>query len=142
MPAMCHRGPMEPQRPSVELTSITVSSPAPRDSAAFYARLLGGDLTASEPARPGKPEQDGWAQVQTGRLTVNFEYEECWTAPVWPAQPGAQTATQHLDIWARDDLQHAVAWAVECGAREASTQPQHDVRVMIDPQGHPFCLFG
>jgi hypothetical protein len=27
------------------------------------------------------------------------------------------------------------------GARLADVQPQDDVRVMLDPAGHPFCLY-
>jgi hypothetical protein len=27
------------------------------------------------------------------------------------------------------------------GATQAAYQPQDDVRVLIDPDGHPFCLF-
>jgi hypothetical protein len=34
-----------------------------------------------------------------------------------------------------------VAWAQEAGATVAGHQPQPDVRVMLDPDGHPFCLF-
>ena len=37
------------------------------------------------------------------------------------------------------------AWAIECGATEAEHQPQdrnHSrLRVMLDPAGHPFCLW-
>jgi catechol 2,3-dioxygenase-like lactoylglutathione lyase family enzyme len=127
--------------PGLELTSVTVCSPDPRGSADFYARLLGAEVTASEPARPGKPEQYGWAQVRTPRVTLNFEFEQCWRPPVWPARPGEQIATAHLDIRV-DDLHAARDWATRCGAHEAAEQPQDDVRVMIDPQGHPFCLFG
>jgi hypothetical protein len=46
----------------------------------------------------------------------------------------------HLDI-AVDDLQAAVSWAVEAGAVLAADQPQEDVRVLLDPAGHPFCFF-
>lgn len=46
----------------------------------------------------------------------------------------------HLDI-AVDDVEAAVAWAQEAGAVLAEYQPQRDVRVMLDPAGHPFCLF-
>ena len=46
----------------------------------------------------------------------------------------------HLDIGVAD-LTSAVSWAVAQGARVAEHQPQHDVRVMLDPEGHPFCLF-
>jgi hypothetical protein len=34
-----------------------------------------------------------------------------------------------------------VAYALEVGAEQASFQPQQDVRVMLDPAGHPFCLY-
>ena len=32
-------------------------------------------------------------------------------------------------------------WAIRAGAVLAEFQPQLDVRVMVDPAGHPFCLF-
>jgi len=59
---------------------------------------------------------------------------------VWPAEEGKQTASQHLAIRV-DDLAAAVQWAESLGARLADFQPQDRVRVMIDPEGHPFCLF-
>ena len=46
----------------------------------------------------------------------------------------------HLDLEV-PDLPAAVAGAVRAGAREADFQPQEDVRVMLDPAGHPFCLY-
>jgi catechol 2,3-dioxygenase-like lactoylglutathione lyase family enzyme len=127
-------------RPFLHLTSITISCPAPGELADFYARLLGATVTASEPASAAEPSEAGWAQIAAGALTVNFEYEQHWTPPVWPAEDGRQTATQHLDIHVHD-LVAATEWAVSCGARVASAQPQEDVRVLFDPAGHPFCLF-
>ena len=38
------------------------------------------------------------------------------------------------------DLESAVEDAVALGARLAGEQPQEDVRVLLDPAGHPFCL--
>ncbi len=35
----------------------------------------------------------------------------------------------------------AVADAAGLGATLADFQPQDDVRVMLDPEGHPFCLY-
>ena len=130
--------------PNLRLTSVTIGSSQPRELARFSADLLGWTVTASEPPRPGMPEQDGWAQVKpppdvTGP-TLNFEYERCFQRPVWPAEEGRQTASQHLDIRV-DDLAAAVRWAESHGARLAGVQPQERVRVMIDPDGHPFCLF-
>jgi hypothetical protein len=46
----------------------------------------------------------------------------------------------HLEIQV-DDLEGAVAHAVELGARVADYQPQETVRVLLDPAGHPFCLY-
>ncbi len=45
----------------------------------------------------------------------------------------------HLDIQV-DDLEAAGAHAVEASAVLAGYQPQDDVRVYLDPAGHPFCL--
>jgi hypothetical protein len=46
----------------------------------------------------------------------------------------------HLDIGV-SDLATAVEDAVELGAALSSHQPQDDVRVLLDPAGHPFCLY-
>jgi hypothetical protein len=59
---------------------------------------------------------------------------------VWPSAPGRQTASQHLDIEV-GDLAGAVEHALSCGAVLAEVQPQDGVRVLFDPDGHPFCLF-
>ena len=127
-------------RVELRATSVTVAAPEPLKLAAFYARLLGVDIAHCDPPREGEPDTAGWGQIRTESLTLNFEFEKCWQPPVWPAQSERQVATQHLDIWVAD-LVSAVRWAVECGARLAEAQPQEDVRVMIDPAGHPFCLF-
>jgi hypothetical protein len=129
-----------PPSPGVRATSVTVMTPDPLGLAAFYARLLQVEVSATEPPPAGAPEAAGFAQVRTTSVTLNFEYEEQWSRPVWPAQAGHQSATQHLDLWV-EDLQAASAWATDCGATLDDTQPQDDVRVFRDPSGHPFCLF-
>jgi hypothetical protein len=45
----------------------------------------------------------------------------------------------HLDILV-DDLEEACAHAEKAGAVQCDFQPQGDVRVFLDPAGHPFCL--
>ena len=130
--------------PRLRVTSVTIGAPDPRELAAFYARLLGWMVTASDPARPGYPPEDGWAQLRPppGEVgpTLNFEYEAQYTRPAWPSVAGEQHITQHLDI-AVIDLEGSVAWALEQGASLAGHQPQDDVRVLLDPAGHPFCLY-
>jgi catechol 2,3-dioxygenase-like lactoylglutathione lyase family enzyme len=128
----------------LQVTSVTITAPDPRTLAEFYSRLLGRPVTTLEGPRPGHPQEDGWAQILptegTTEPTLNFEYEEKWTTPVWPAEADGQNATQHLDIYV-SDLGAATTHALNVGASLADFQPQETVRVLFDPAGHPFCLF-
>ena len=69
-----------------------------------------------------------------------FATEKHYARPVWPTVDGEPQMSLHLDIEV-DDLEQAVAYAVEVGAEQAEYQPQESVRVMLDPAGHPFCLY-
>jgi hypothetical protein len=64
--------------------------------------------------------------------------------PVWPEEPGELTKMLHFEVQV-DDLEAAVALAIEAGGTEAPWQPpdqNHDrIRIMLDPAGHPLCLF-
>ena len=131
-------------RPSLQVTSVTIGAARPHELADFYARLLGRPVTAEDPPHPTDPAKGGWAQIRPPEgeagPTLNFEYEQHFTRPVWPSRAGEQTASQHLDIWVTD-LDASVEWAISQGATLAEVQPQDDVRVLFDPDGHPFCLF-
>jgi catechol 2,3-dioxygenase-like lactoylglutathione lyase family enzyme len=128
----------------MRVNAVTIGAPDPRALAAFYRRLLGWVQSAEEGPQPGGPPEDGWAQLrppdgETGP-TLNFEFEAVYRPPVWPSVAGEQHITAHLDIEV-ENLDAAVGWAVEAGARLAEHQPQQGVRVMFDPAGHPFCFF-
>lgn len=131
-------------RPRIEATSISISTDRPRDLAHFYAELLGVEVAAEEGPREGEPPDAGWAQLRPAegrlRMTINLEWDPLYEPATWPSEPGAQQPQAHLDLW-MDDLDGAEAWAVELGARRYGVQPQENVRVMLDPHGHPFCLF-
>ena len=126
-------------------TSVTIGSPRPRELARFYAELLGWPLTGEEGPEPDEPDEAGWAQLKPppgeNGMTINVESERHFQRPVWPAEAGRPLASQHLDIRVTGDLDEAVSWAVGHGAVLAAVQPQKDVRVLFDPDGHPFCLF-
>ena len=98
----------------------------------FYSSLLGWPLTT-------KP---GWAVMdQPGTVSyLGFQTSEGYERPVWPNADGSQQMLMHIDIGV-DDLETAVADAIEAGATLAEHQPQETVRVMLDPAGHPFCLY-
>ncbi len=128
----------------MQVTSVTIGAARPLELARFYSRMLGWPVTAEEPPRAGEPPEAGWGQIRPPGHepgpTLNFEFEQAFARPVWPARAGAQTSTEHLDIRVTD-LDAATAWAVEQGATPAAVQPQDGVRVLFDPDGHPFCLF-
>jgi catechol 2,3-dioxygenase-like lactoylglutathione lyase family enzyme len=132
------------RRPRLEVAAVTIGAPDPRALAAFYSHLLGWEVANEEGPAPGAPAEDGWAQLRSPpgepRFSLNFEFEPHYEPPVWPSEPGRQEIMEHLDIWV-EDLDGAVNWAVQAGATEAAYQPQQGVRVMLDPAGHPFCLF-
>lgn len=120
-------------RPRLAVTGVVLDSPDPVALADFYARLLGW------PYRSREPE---WVTLSApeGGAGLSFQRQEHYVAPVWPTRPDAPAMMVHLDIQV-DDLDEASAWAVSQGARVADVQPQDDVRVHLDPYGHPFCLF-
>jgi catechol 2,3-dioxygenase-like lactoylglutathione lyase family enzyme len=119
--------------PEFRLSSTVLGSPDPRGLATFYQELLGWEV------RRDSPE---WVVLRPpgGTTGLSFQLEDGHVPPTWPSGPGEQQMQAHLDI-AVDDLDAGVARAKALGAGLATYQPQEDVRVMIDPAGHPFCLF-
>ena len=75
---------------------------------------------------------------------LSFAHEPDHVPPDCPGGAGDQQMQVHIDIdidIAVDELAAGGAWAEACGAVAADHQPQPNVRVMLDPAGHPFCLF-
>jgi catechol 2,3-dioxygenase-like lactoylglutathione lyase family enzyme len=126
----------------MRLAGPVLDAADPLALAEFYERLLGWPKVESEGPRPGYPPKDGWAKVRSpaGDQKIEFQWEQHYVAPTWPSAPGEQQMMIHLDIGVAD-LVAGVKWAIDAGARLADHQPQTDVRVMLDPEGHPFCLF-
>jgi catechol 2,3-dioxygenase-like lactoylglutathione lyase family enzyme len=120
-------------RPRMSVQSTVLSSDDPRALADFYERLLGWKRHSDE---------EGWITLKSpdGGAGLSFQEEGWYARPTWPANAGDQHMMMHLDIRV-DDLQEAGAHALSCGATLADFQPQDDVRVYLDPAGHPFCLF-
>jgi catechol 2,3-dioxygenase-like lactoylglutathione lyase family enzyme len=121
--------------PRFDLRSTVLGTPDPRGLASFYRALLDWDLVE---------EGDEWVVLKprgnpdgTG---LSFQLEDRHVAPTWPAGEGDQQMQLHLDIRV-DDLAAGEARALALGAVLATHQPQDDVRVLLDPAGHPFCIF-
>lgn len=113
--------------------------------AEFYASLLGWNVVDRY--------ETAWALVRSpsGEHKLEFQREEPFVPPVWPTVAGQQQMGMHLDIAVenlgageerRARFFEFVDTAVSLGASVAEHQPQEGrVVVMLDPAGHPFCLF-
>lgn len=130
------------ERPRMQIVGPVLDAADPLALADFYSCLLGWPVVAREGPGPGSQPEDGWAKLRSpdGTMKIEIQWDPNYVPPTWPSAPDAQLMMMHLDIEV-DNLAEGVAWAIECGARAADHQPQRDVRVMVDPEGHPFCLF-
>lgn len=131
---------MEPKRTSTrdrwerhDWWGVVVDAPDVAALARFYAELRGwaihhlGDESASLDAGEGV-------------AYLNIQRNENYVAPTWPAEPGQQQMMLHLDFEVAD-LEAETKRAVALGATFPRDQPQDNVRVLLDPAGHPFCLY-
>ena len=118
---------------NARVTTVTLNSPDPPALARFYARLLGWEVGTEEP---------GWVTLPnpSGGIGLAFHVEDVYTPPTWPSEPGKQIMQMHLEVLV-DDLAAGCAHAQACGAVLAAYQPQEHVRVHLDPDGHPFCVY-
>ena len=120
-------------RPAMILSGVVLDSPDAQALSAFYRELLGWAIRDDEP---------GWVVLKApeGQTNLSFQTEDAYVRPTWPAGPGDAQMMMHLDIKV-DDLQAATAYAQRIGAVLPDFQSQEHVRVLLDPAGHPFCLF-
>jgi catechol 2,3-dioxygenase-like lactoylglutathione lyase family enzyme len=116
----------------LRVSTVNLSTSDPGALARFYAALLGMEVKVSEP---------DWVVITGGNnVPLAFERDRHFQPPVWPTEPGKPPMQVHLEVQV-DDLTSALDHALACGARLADHQPQDDVRVCLDPAGHPFCLW-
>lgn len=97
---------------------------------------------ASRPLCRLSEENDGWVSIKdpTSQIWISFQSAGHYRRPVWPPEPHKPLMMLHLEIRVAD-LEQACGLAESLGATQLSYQPQQDVRVYADPDGHPFCLF-
>jgi catechol 2,3-dioxygenase-like lactoylglutathione lyase family enzyme len=126
---------MAPVRGYTGWLGTILGTPDPVGLGRFYQGLLGGELATRDETfvtllvRP------------TDTTSLAFQLEPDHVPPVWPTPGvGDQQMQLHLDVGVTD-VEAAVEDALALGARLADEQPQDDVRVMLDPAGHPFCLY-
>ena len=112
---------------------VVLECPDPSQLADFYRDLLGWEIA---------DRSETWVTMGMPGAPANlaFQRSDDFQPPVWPPSPGKQQMLMHLDVGVVD-LPGAVDDALALGARLAAHQPQEDVRVLVDPVGHLFCLY-
>jgi catechol 2,3-dioxygenase-like lactoylglutathione lyase family enzyme len=116
---------------------VAIDCDAAPPVAHFYERLLGFEVHDLGPR---------WAQLfdPAGGVHLNIQGMEGYEAPTWPEEPDRQAKMMHFEVQV-DDLEAAVATALDAGGTEAPWQPptrdRNRIRIMLDPAGHPLCLF-
>jgi hypothetical protein len=107
--------------------------------ARFYEGLLGFEIR--DLGTEGR-----WAQLfdPEGGVHLNIQGDTWYQPPTWPERDGELTKMFHMEVQV-DDVAAAVARAIELGGSEAPWQPpdrnRERIRVVLDPAGHPLCLF-
>jgi catechol 2,3-dioxygenase-like lactoylglutathione lyase family enzyme len=130
------RGTISPgtiSRGTISLGTICLDCHDAHAMARFYGGLLGWEPTSTE---------DDWVLMRNpdGGVGLSFQAEEKYRPPTWPEEEGEQQKMIHLDVRV-DDLDAALEVAVAAGGRLAPYQPREDLRIVLDPAGHPLCLF-
>lgn len=122
-----------PGKPSFRFETVNIDCPDAQAMAEFYGRLLGWEVTFRD---------DDFILMRdpNGGAGISFQERADYRPPVWPEQPGSQDKMLHLDMRV-EDLDAAVAYALAAGGRLAAYQGREDLRVILDPAGHPLCLF-
>lgn len=134
--------------PSVTLRTVNLDCSDPGEMARFYGGLLGWEPTAVEP---------DWVLMRDpqGGTGLSFQQTEGYERPTWPEERGRQQKMLHLELrvaphngidqYSEEDgqaaLDEAVRLALSVGGTLAKSQLRSDLRVILDPAGHPLCLF-
>jgi hypothetical protein len=111
------------------LYMVNLDCAEPRAMAGFYSALLGWEMPYCE---------DDYSMVSNGPTSIGFGRVEGYSPPKWPDEDHSKQ--YHFDLRVLD-VAKAEAASLQLGATAPDFQPGGDRwRVMLDPEGHPFCL--
>ena len=128
---------MSGERP-VRWVGLAIDCASAPPMARFYEQVLGFTPVGDSGPR--------WAQLSdpASGFHLNIQGMPGYVPPTWPEQPEQQAKMMHFEVEV-DDLEAAVALVIGAGGTQAPWQPPTRnparIRIMLDPAGHPFCLF-
>ncbi|WP_412541399.1 VOC family protein [Longispora sp. K20-0274] len=134
------------QLPTLVVRTVNFDCADAQAMARFYGGLLGWEPTEVEP---------DWVLMRdpAGGTGLSFQQDPGYVRPVWPEEPGRQQKMIHLEVLVtpaegghseaegQAALAEAVRLALSVGGTLADPQARPDLRVILDPAGHPLCLF-
>lgn len=117
----------------VKLAGVTLDARDPKALMKFYSELLGWEINY---------ESEGYCSLAApgGGTALGAQLVETFKKPVWPPAEGCADTAEHCDFQVTD-REAAVALSLKLGASRAEQQFIENLTVMIDPEGHPYCLF-
>lgn len=109
--------------------TFVIDCPDPGALATFYGAMLDWKVDVVS---------DDWADIRADGQCISFQRVDGFTPPDWPTQELPQQV--HLDVIV-EDLDAAETAVRALGATPHPHQPGTSFRVLLDPAGHPFCLY-
>ena len=130
------------------LRQVVLDTTDARALAEFYRRLLGFEYPPGhEPPPAGQDDPMGreWLNLvhPSGAPHVAFQQVAALPASSWPDQTVPQQLHLDLTVPDRETLTAQHRRALELGARlvlDRSDDPEEQLIVFADPDGHPFCI--
>jgi catechol 2,3-dioxygenase-like lactoylglutathione lyase family enzyme len=133
------------RQPRLEWSSVCIDCANADELAIFYSQLLGWEVGYRNTSDHGGSGDAGWVSMPNpaGGIGLCFQGMDDYAPPVWPDEPDRRAKMMHFEI-AVDDVPAAVEVAIRAGAAMPAQPVDRDpssLRVLLDPAGHPFCLF-
>ena len=134
---------------ALELRQVVLDSTDARRSAEFWRQLLGLVYRPGhEPPAPGEDDRAGrdWLNLRRpdGTPLLAFQQVARLPAATWPSHEVPQQLHLDLTVADRAELEAVHARVLELGGAlrlDRSDDAEEPLRVYVDPDGHPFCVF-
>ena len=130
-----------------QLLHTVLDTTRPRELAEFYRELLGLQYRpGDEPPADGSSDAADWLVLTDadGTRTLAFQEVPRLEPTTWPEHDVPMQMHLDLTVPTVEELQRQRERAEGLGARlrlDRTDDPDEPLYVLVDPSGHPFCLF-